>query len=42
MEKVAKTIAKPKNICIKAQFESPQHLHQIIIETLKHLQQTMP
>jgi hypothetical protein len=28
-------------INIKAQFESPKHLQQITIETLKYLQQTM-
>ncbi len=29
------------NIHIKAQFESPKHLHQTTFETLKYLQQTM-
>jgi hypothetical protein len=29
------------NIYIKAQFESPKHLHQTTFETLKYVQQTM-
>jgi hypothetical protein len=36
-QKVAQKVSKSK----KAQFESPKHLHQTIIETLKYLQQTM-
>ncbi len=32
-EKVAKTVAKEKNIYIKAQFESPKQLHQTTFET---------
>jgi hypothetical protein len=32
---------KGQNIYIKAQFESPKHLHQTTFETLKCLQQTM-
>ncbi len=30
---------KYQNIYIKASFESPKHLHQITIETLKYLKQ---
>jgi hypothetical protein len=39
LEKVAKTVAKskrPKNIYIKAQFQSPQHLNQTTLEPLKY------
>jgi hypothetical protein len=39
--KVTKTIKKSQNIYIKAQLESPKHLHQTPFETSKYLQQTM-
>jgi hypothetical protein len=32
---------KGQNIYNKAQFETPKHLHQPTVETLKYLQQTM-
>ncbi len=40
-QRVAKIVAKPKKIYIKAQFETLKHLHQTTLETLKCLQQTM-
>jgi hypothetical protein len=42
-KKVAQTVSKAKrgqNIYNKAQFESPEHLHQTTFGTLKCLQQT--
>jgi hypothetical protein len=43
LENVAQTVAKAKKyqkIYIKAQFESPKHVHQTTFEPLKYLQQT--
>jgi hypothetical protein len=43
-QKIAQKVAKSKkgqNIYNKAHFESPEHLHQTTVETLKYLQQTM-
>ncbi len=34
-------VKKGQNIYIKAEFESPKHLHQTNLETFKYLQQTM-
>jgi hypothetical protein len=34
-------VKKGQNICYKAQFENPKHLHQTTLKTLKYLQQTM-
>jgi hypothetical protein len=40
-QKAAQTVSKPKKAKLRAQFESPKHLHQSTFETLKYLQQTM-
>ncbi len=40
-QKVAKTVAKSKNVYIKVQFEGAKHLHKTTFELLKYLQQTM-
>ncbi len=44
LKKVAQTVSKAKrgqSVYNKAQFESPEHLHQTTFGNLKYLQQTM-
>ncbi len=41
LETAAQTVAGPKYIHFKAQFENPAYLHQTTFKTLKYLQQTM-
>jgi hypothetical protein len=43
-QRIAQKVAKSKkgqNVCNRASFENPKHLHQTTSETLKYLQQTM-
>jgi hypothetical protein len=41
LETVAQTVAGPKYIHFKAQFENPAYLHQTTFKTSKYHQQTM-